>query len=74
MTEKAFIDVFFNSKTKSISFTLVKNDERIFGIDRDSIRDWHKHPFGNPNEHIPCNETNFTTFLEEVKKNLNKLK
>jgi len=40
----SFINVFFNEDTGTIAFTLIRGDRRIFGVDRDSLRGWHKHP------------------------------
>jgi len=46
-----FLDVYFNKLTQTIAFALIKDKKRIWGIDRDNIRDWHIHPFGNPEDH-----------------------
>ncbi len=56
---KAFIDdhhflqVYYNSKTNTIAFSLLKDNNRIWGIDYDYLRGWHLHPYTNPREHIP---------------------
>jgi len=71
--EDIFISVFFNSITKTTSYTVVKNNERIFGIDKDTIRNWHTHNFDQPEKHDPYKPTRFKEFLVEVSKNLEKI-
>ena len=68
-----FINIFFNSVTKTTAFTIIKKGVRIFGIDRDNIRDWHKHDFDNPESHLPYKPTGFKEFLEEVSQKLEKI-
>lgn len=62
----SFVNVFFNEDTGTIAFTLIRNDRRIFGVDRDSLRGWHKHPTENPRAHIPCPETKFKEFMQQI--------
>ena len=63
----AFIDVFFNAETGKTSFALIKNGQRIFGVD--NTRGWHLHPFDDPESHSPCEEIRFESFLNQVEKN-----
>ena len=37
----------------TLSFTLLYNDERIWGLDKDNRIGWHIHPIGNPKDHEP---------------------
>jgi len=62
----SFINVFFNEDTGTIAFTLVKGDRRIFGVDKDSLRGWHKHPVENPKAHQPCPEKKFKKFMQQI--------
>jgi hypothetical protein len=41
-----------NQQSSTLSFCLLKNQERLWGLDYDFIRDWHIHPIDNPNKHI----------------------
>ena len=66
-----FIDVFFNSMTGTISYTVVKNRSRIFGIDMDNIRGWHEHSLEHPDTHAPCKPVTFKEFYSQVMKNKN---
>lgn len=64
--DNSFINVFFNEETKTTAFTLIKGNKRIFGIDKDSLRGWHKHPIDKPNTHPPCQKTKFKQFLRQI--------
>jgi len=62
----SLINIFFNEGTKTTAFTLIKGNRRIFGIDKDNLRGWHKHPIDKPNIHQPCKETKFKQFLQQI--------
>lgn len=49
-----FIEVFYNEQTRRTAFTLIENQQRIFGAD--NTGDWHIHPFHDPNAHEPLEE------------------
>ena len=65
--EKTFIQIFSNNTTKTLAYTLIRESKRIYGIDRDNIRDWHEHPFEDPTTHRKCDKVTFKHFLEKVK-------
>jgi hypothetical protein len=65
-----FIEVFFNAETHKYSFALIKNDERIYGID--NTRGWHIHPFENSTSHSPTEETTFSQFIQVIKQTKDK--
>lgn len=73
MNEDIFIDIYFNSTTKTISYTVVRRGERIFGIDRDRIRGWHKHEIGRPETHVRWKPTRFRGFIEEVARRIKEI-
>ena len=62
-----FVDVFYNAATGKMSFALIKDGQRIFGVD--NTRGWHLHPFGSPERHCPCDATSFASFLQQVEEN-----
>ena len=62
-----FIDIFFNAETSKTSFALIKDAQRIFGVD--NTRGWHLHPFGSPESHCPCEVMSFVSFLRQVEDN-----
>ncbi|MGD2091089.1 MAG: hypothetical protein PVH61_33245 [Candidatus Aminicenantes bacterium] len=47
-----FLQVYFNARTETTAFALIKEDKRTWGIDFDSIRGWHLHPVENPEDHV----------------------
>lgn len=66
----AFIDIFVNVETEKVSFALIKEERRIFGVD--NTRGWHLHSFDNPEEHHPCEVTSFESFLAQVEQHKDK--
>lgn len=59
-----FIDIFVNVETDKVSFALIKEEQRIFGVD--NTRGWHVHSFDAPEEHQLCEVTSFEGFLDQV--------
>jgi hypothetical protein len=37
-----------------LSFALILEGERVFGYDK--VKTWHRHPFGDASQHVPCVE------------------
>lgn len=64
-----FVDVYYNPGNGTCSFTLVQENQRIYGADNAFIG-WHVHPFGNPDEHRPCGEVTLREFLAAVEKRM----
>ena len=65
-----FIQIYNNSKMIKQSFTLILENNRIFGWDYYK-NSWHYHPFDNPELHIPhppAGGTTFEDFISECKK------
>lgn len=62
-----FVGVFFNAETGKTSFALIKGGQRTFGAD--NTRGWHRHPFGSPESHCPCDALSFASFLRQVEEN-----
>lgn len=62
---EAFIEAFYNVATRRTSLALIVASRRVFGKDN-ARRGWHVHPFDNPDDHQPCQETDFAGFLAEV--------
>ena len=52
MENNFFLQVYFNERTKTTAFALLKEEKRAWGIDFDSIRGWHLHPVENPEDHL----------------------
>lgn len=52
ISEDKFLNFYFNEETDTLAFALIDKEERIWGIDRDSLRGWHLHPLEDPDSHI----------------------
>ena len=59
-----FIDVFYNADTERVSYSLIKSQNRIFGVD--NTGNWHTHPFNEPVKHISCSPLSFDAFIKLV--------
>ena len=69
LSEDIFVQVYRNDKNNLTSFTLIVEDERLYG--RDQIEGlWHRHPFGGPSIHDRSPQrkeaVNLRTFFAEV--------
>ncbi|GBC76337.1 hypothetical protein HRbin07_00536 [bacterium HR07] len=63
MKQSAFIDVYYNMETGSISFAYIERGKRRFGANNMKIG-WHIHPFDEPGEHRPSPPLTIEEFLE----------
>jgi len=52
VTAEMFLKFYFNEKTGTMAFALIRDRGRIWGIDGDNVRGWHLHPLENPTEHV----------------------
>jgi hypothetical protein len=59
-----FINIFYNAETLKYSFALVRNNKRIFGAD--NTRNWHIHPFENPDSHLETTEMSLADFFKPM--------
>lgn len=66
LSPELFIDVFYSVRTQRIDFALIKETERIFGID--NLNGWHRHPFGEVEQHQAIREPSLEEILSEIKK------
>jgi hypothetical protein len=46
-----FVDVFYNEQTDTLAYALIRNGQRVFGVD--NTGGWHRHPFDDPRRHDP---------------------
>jgi len=47
-----YVRFYFNQRTQTMAFALLKEKQRVWGIDRDNRRGWHIHPVDNPSVHL----------------------
>ncbi len=65
LVNKLFIDVFYNEVTSKTSYTLIENEQRIFGAD--NTGGWHLHPFENPTIHLSWStDLSFCEFVNKI--------
>jgi hypothetical protein len=61
---RLFIDVYYNAMNKRLNFALIFEGERVFGYDK--VKTWHRHPFEDPSQHVPCVEPTLKQIFAEV--------
>jgi len=44
-----FLDLFFREETGRVDYTLIQDNERVYGID--NLGGWHEHPSEDPDSH-----------------------
>ena len=66
-----FVQAFLSESSQRLSFVLVGQSGRLYGRDREHGM-WHRHPFGQPEQHEPTPEgmsvQPLTQFMAEVEK------
>ena len=62
-----FLNVYYNEVTETIAFALIENEKRIWGIDKDRIRDWHIHPLNDPEQHESIQPLTICCIIEKLK-------
>jgi len=50
-TERGFLEVYCNEQTQTVAVAWIEGERRKWGIDRDNLRGWHRHPLENPEDH-----------------------
>jgi hypothetical protein len=62
-----FVDVFYNERSGTTSYALIREGRRILGAD--STGGWHQHPFDDPDRHEPLAAAMpFDEFVVEVER------
>jgi hypothetical protein len=65
LTDNSFLKIYYNSKTTVQSITWIKNQERLWSIDYDKYKGWHKHKLPQVDEHISCSQMSLSEILNE---------
>lgn len=65
-----FINIFYNAETLKYSFALIKNNQRIFGVD--NTKKWHIHTFEEPESHSESGSISLSDFLRILESNKDK--
>ncbi|HLP46608.1 MAG TPA: hypothetical protein VK469_11700 [Candidatus Kapabacteria bacterium] len=68
LDQNFFLQVYFNERTETTAFALVKEEKRMWGIDFDSIRGWHLHPVENPDDHQVIEPKTIAEIIDHLEK------
>ena len=64
--DNCFLRSYFNETTGTIAFALIEQQQRIWGIDCDNRRGWHKHPVQDPTQHIESGPLSIQEIVAEL--------
>ncbi len=59
-----FVDVYANIENNRYDFSLIKDNQRIFGYD--NLERWHYHPLNKQNEHIVIAEPSLKKIFNKI--------
>jgi len=62
-----FLEFYFNEKTETTVFALIKDQKRVWGIDRDNARVWHLHTLENPSKHTGIEMLSVSEIVERLR-------
>jgi hypothetical protein len=65
--DKIFVRFYFNQDTQTIAFALIKEKQRIWGIDRDNRRGWHVHPDHDPTSHFEIEPLSVSEIVAQLR-------
>lgn len=63
---RGFLEVYFNEQTQTVAVAWIEGEQRKWGIDRDNLRGWHRHPLENPAEHEEISTMSITDIIKEL--------
>lgn len=68
LKQEYFLQVYYNAVTHTTAFALLKEKQRVWGIDCDNIRGWHEHPIDKPATHVKIKHQQIADIISELKK------
>lgn len=66
LDEDLFLTFYFNEATETLAFALIKEGTRIWGIDCDGVRGWHRHPLDTPTLHIGIEQASIAEIVQQL--------
>lgn len=63
-SSEIFIQIYANTKKDKLNMSLIVNDERMYGIDKEGGF-YHEHPFKNPLLHVEAKPMEIENFVVE---------
>ena len=67
VTAEMLLEFYFNERTGTMAFALIRDRGRIWGIDRDNVRGWHLHPLESPTEHVEIEALSVSEIVERLR-------
>ena len=65
--EGLFLAFYYNQVTGTQAFALVRNEQRLWGIDYDNLRGWHEHPVGQTELHVTLEAQTISSIIKRLK-------
>lgn len=66
-SQGSFLRVYFNETTGTIAFALIREQQRVWGVDYDNRRGWHLHPLESPAEHREISPRSIAEIVQTLK-------
>ena len=66
LKERGFLEIYFNEQTQTTAVAWIEEERRKWGIDRDNLRGWHRHPLENPEHHQPITALTIGEIIKEL--------
>ena len=61
-----FLAFYYNQITGTQAFALIKDEQRIWGIDYDNLRGWHEHPLRQPEQHVVLEAQTISSIVKRL--------
>lgn len=61
-----FLAFYYNQITGTQAFALVRDGQRIWGIDYDNLRGWHEHPLRQPELHVILESQTISSIINRL--------
>ncbi len=61
-----FLAFYYNQVTGTQAFALVRDEQRIWGIDYDNLRGSHEHPLDEPELHVVLEAQTISSIIERL--------
>jgi len=66
LRQRGFPEVYFNERTQTVAVAWIEAERRKWGIDRDNLRGWHRHPLENPEDHQAIRAMSIREIIQEL--------
>ena len=64
--EQCFLRFYYNEITGTLAFALIRQQQRVWGIDFDNRRQWHVHPVESPEKHMSIDPLSVTDVINRL--------